>query len=85
MYTSKDGKITWYPPPAKKIGTTVAVAKNSGHLGLHLLWQKSLMQISKGMGIEQTKVITSHPDFASPSSAIQTFLGSNSEKEGERT
>ena len=84
MYTSEDSQITWYPPSAKKIGTTVAVAKNNGHLGLHLLWQKYLMQISKGIGIEQAKVITSHPDFASPTATIQTFLQANSDKEGEK-
>ena len=84
MYTSEDGKITWYPPPPKKIGSTVAVAKNSGNLGLHLLWQKSLMQISKGMGIEQAKIITSQSDFASPSTAIQTFIRANTDKEGEK-
>ena len=84
MYRSEDGKITWFPPSAKKIGNTVAVAKNNGHLGLHLIWQKCLMQISKGMGIEQAKVITSHPEFASPSAAIETFLNANDEKEGEK-
>ena len=83
MYTSTDGQISWYPPSAKKIGTTVAVAKNNGHLGLHLLWQKYLMQISKGIGIEQAKVITSNPDFSSPTTTIQTFLQAN-DKEGEK-
>ena len=84
MYQSDDGKITWYPPSAKKIGNTVAVAKNNGHLGLHLIWQKGLMQISKGLGIEQAKVITSHPEFASPSATIDTFLKASDEKEGEK-
>ena len=84
MYSSEDGKIIWYPPSAKKIGNTVAVAKNNGHLGLHLLWQKCLLQISKGMGIEQTKIITSNPDFASPASTIKTFLRASDEKEGEK-
>ena len=84
MYTSADGKIKWYPPAAKKIGNTVAVAKNNGHLGLHLIWQKSILQISKGIGIEQAKVITSNPDFASPASTIKTLMGASSEKEGEQ-
>ena len=84
MYTSIDGQITWYPPSAKKIGTTVAVAKNNDHLGLHLLWQKCLMQISKGMGIEQAKVITSNSDFTSPATTIDTFLQADNEKEGEK-
>ena len=84
MYTSEDGKITWYPPSSKKIGNTVAVAKNNGNIGLHLLWQKGLLQISKGMGIEQAKVITSNPDFASPASTIKTLLAASSEKEGEK-
>ena len=83
-YTSEDGKITWYPPSAKKLGNTVSVAKNNGNLGLHLLWQKYLLQISKGIGIEQAKVITGNPEFASPSSAINTFLRASSEKEGEK-
>merc|ERR1712150_228632 len=84
MYKSDDGKITWAPPSAKKIGNTVAVSKNSGHLGLHLIWQKCLMQISKGLGIEQAKVITSHADFASPSATIDTFMKANDDKEGEK-
>ena len=42
------------------------------------------MQISKGMGIEQAKVITSHADFASPSATIETFMKTNDEKEGEK-
>ena len=42
------------------------------------------MQISKGLGIEQAKVITSHPEFASPSATIDTFLKASDEKEGEK-
>ena len=40
--------------------------------------------ISKGMGIEQAKIITSQSDFASPSTAIQTFISANTDKEGEK-
>ena len=83
-YYSTDKQISWQPPPAKKIGTTVAVAKNNGHLGLNLVWQKSLLQISKGIGIEQAKIITSHSEYASPCSAIETFLKADSIKDGEK-
>lgn len=83
VYSSVDGQITWYPS-AKKIGPTVAVSKNDSHLGLQLLWQKHLMQISKGINIEQAKVITAHPNFSSPATTIQTFLEADSEKEGEK-
>ena len=42
------------------------------------------MQISKGINIEQAKVITAHPNFSSPATTIQTFIETGSDKEGEK-
>ncbi len=55
-----DENPDWYP---RKSGPPVSVNKNK--VGLVNLYQRYLMQVSKGVNIEQAKVISSDPGFAS--------------------
>ena len=66
---------SWYP---KKSGPPVSVNKNK--IGLTNLWQRYLMQISKGVNIEQAKVISSDPGFASVHRATNTYANCFDEK-----
>ena len=66
---------SWYP---KKSGPPVSVNKNK--IGLTNLWQRYLMQISKGVNIEQAKVISSDPGFASIHRATETYSNCFDEK-----
>ena len=59
---------SWYP---KKSGPPVTVNKNK--LGLNNLWQRYLMQVSKGLNIEQAKVISADPAFATIDRAHETY------------
>ena len=59
---------SWYP---KKSGPPVTVNKNK--VGMNNLWQRYLMQISKGLNIEHAKVISADPAFASIDRALETY------------
>lgn len=59
---------SWYP---KKSGPPISVNKNK--IGLANLWQRYLMQVSKGVNVEQAKVISADPDFSSLSRTFRTY------------
>ena len=71
----------WIP---RKSGPPVAISNTGGqYVGLLLLWQRHLMQISKAIGCEQAKVISTDDNFSSPTQCIQTYENCPTQKEGE--
>ena len=66
---------SWYP---KKSGPPVTVNKNK--VGMSNLWQRYLMQVSKGLNIEHAKVISADPAFASIDRALETYDACEDEK-----
>ena len=66
----------WYP---KKVANPVSVSKNK--VGLTNLWQRYLMQVSVGVNIERSKVITNDPGFSTIQRATSSYAKCSDEKE----
>ena len=67
----------WYP---KKSGNPVSV-NTRNKVGLTNLWQRYLMQVSVGVNIERSKVITNDPGFSTIQRATSSYARCSNEKE----
>lgn len=71
----EDDLGAWYP---RKSGPPVSVNKNK--VGLTNLWQRYLMQVSKGVNVEQAKVITADTGFATIEATIRSYAGCHNDE-----
>lgn len=70
----------WIP---RKSGNPVSVTTSNGqHVGLMHLWQRHLMEITKVIGVEQSKSISQNENFSAPMRAFAAYEGMTP-KEGE--